>query len=193
MARAARVAFLTLLLAAPAQAEDVSGRVFEQAGAGRVPAQGAYVIVHWAGRRPNLWHYESVCIQAAIGRTDAQGRVAIPEPPPLRSTFLVFRDPAAVTVWKPGFDEVHELRRAGEWALVSTKMDAERRASFAESLRALGCPDDKGFLLPFTDPQGVLPSFRAALAAESPPKEQNTEVRVLRRDRPQPADAPYRK
>lgn len=168
MARAARVAFLTLVLAASAQAEDVSGRVFEQTSAGRVPSGGAYVIVHWAGRRPNFWHYESVCIQAAIARTDALGRFAIAEPPPLRSTFLVFRDSAAVTVWKPGFDEAYEARRPGEWSLVPTRMSAELRASYADTLAGLGCADDKGFLLPFTDPQGVLPEFSRALATEAP-------------------------
>lgn len=152
-----------LVVAAEACAEDVSGRVFEATEAGRAPSANAFVIVHWAGRRPNLWHYESVCIQAAIGRTDPQGRIAIAEPPPLRSTFLVFRDAAAVTVWKAGFDEVYELRRPGEWTLVPTKMSAEQRASYADTLTGLGCADDKGFLLPFTDPQRVLPDFRRAL------------------------------
>jgi hypothetical protein len=160
---------LFLLVASAARAEDVSGRVLEARGGERVPAANAFVIVHWAGRRPNLWHYESVCIQAAIGRTDAQGRFAIAVPPPLRSTFLVFRDPAAVTVWKPGFDEAYQLRRPGEYALVATKMDAEQRASYADSLEALGCADDKGFLLPFTDPQGVLPDFRRARIGASRP------------------------
>ena len=164
MAGASRVAFATLLLlVTSARAEDVSGTVFEQAGAERVASAGAYVIVHWAGRRPNLWHYESVCIQAAIGRTDPQGRIAIAEPPPLRSTFLVFRDSAAVTIWKPGFDEVYGLRRPGEWTLVPTKMSAEQRVSYADTLTGLGCADDKGFLRPFTDPQRVLPDFRRAL------------------------------
>jgi len=159
-------ALLLLLAAAVARAEDVAGRVFEMAGRERVPSANAYVIVHWAGRRPNLWHYESVCIQAAIGRTDAQGRFAIAEPPPLRSPFFVFRDSAAVTVWKPGFDEASELRRPGEYALVPTKMDAGLRATYAETLVGLGCADEKGALLPFTDPQGVLADFRRAIAGE---------------------------
>ena len=159
------LASLALTLAsAAAHAEDVQGTVFEGSNAARVPSANAFVIVHWAGRRPNLWHYESVCIQAAIGRTDAQGRVAIAEPPPLRSTFFVFRDSAAVTVWKPGFEEAYELRRSGEWTLVPARQSAEVRASYADSLNGLGCPDDKGFLLPFTDPQGVLPDFKRALA-----------------------------
>jgi len=161
-----RFALLSLLLlAASAHAEDVAGVVYEATNAARVPSANAFVIVHWAGRRPNFWHYESVCIQAAIGRSDAQGRVAIAEPPPLRSTFLVFRDSAAVTVWKPGFDDAYELRRPGEWILVPTKMNAEERASYADALTSLGCADAKGFLLPFTDPQGVLPDFRRALDA----------------------------
>jgi hypothetical protein len=46
-------------------------------------------------------------------------------------------------------------------------MSAEERASYADSLRALGCADDKGFLLPFTDPQGVLADFRRALEDEA--------------------------
>ena len=165
-----RVTLLTLgfLLAAAARAEDVAGTVYETTSTGRAPSANAFVIVHWAGRRPNLWHYESVCIQAAIGRTDAQGRIAIAEPPPLRSTFLVFRDSAAVTVWKPGFDDAYELRRPGEWMLMPTKMNAGQRASFAESLGSLGCADKSGALLPFTDPQGVLPEFRRAVASEQP-------------------------
>ena len=42
------------------------------------------------------------------------------------------------------------------------------RASFADGLTALGCADDKGFLLPFTDPQGVLADFRRLVAAQKP-------------------------
>ena len=175
------------LFAALAHAEDVAGVVYEVTNAARAPSANAFVIVHWAGRRPNLWHYESVCIQAAIGRTDAQGRFSIAEPPPLRSTFFVFRDDAAVTVWKPGFDEAYELRRPAEWALVPTKMSAELRGSYADSLSALGCADDKGFLLPFTDPQGALADFKRALAAEQPATQDRWKVEILRRPEPNPA------
>jgi hypothetical protein len=73
-----------------------------------------------------------------------------------------------VTVWKPGFDDAYELRRPGEWVLVPTKMNAEQLESYADSLTSLGCADDKGSLLPFTDPQGVLPDFRRALRREAP-------------------------
>jgi len=158
--------FFVLLLATSARAEDVGGRVFETTGVGRAPSANAFVIVHWIGRRPNLWHYESVCIQAAIGRTDAEGRFAIAEPPPLRSTFFVFRDDAAVAVWKRGFDERFELRKPGEWILAPSKASAELRATMADGMRGLGCSDDKGMLLPLTDPQGVLPDFHRALAED---------------------------
>jgi len=157
--------FLALLfLSASVQAEDVSGTVFELMNARRVPATDAFVIVHWTGRRPGFGHYESVCYQAAIGRTDAQGRFAIAEPPPLRSTFLVFRNDPAVAVWKPGFDT--ERRKPGEWNLVPSKATAEFRIAMAEGLRHYGCHDDKGMLLPLTDPQGVLADFKRALAED---------------------------
>lgn len=164
MARA--ILLFVVLSASSPRAEDVRGTVFEVANGARAPSAGAFVIVHWIGRRPNLWHYESVCIQAAIGRTNAQGRFAIVEPPPLRSTFLVFRDDAAVAVWKPGLDEVFELRKPGEWTLLPTKLGAEQRAFAADGMAAFGCADDKGILLPLADSQGVLADFNRALAAE---------------------------
>ena len=186
MTCAPRVGLLALLLlSAPVRAEDVSGTVFELVNGQRVPAANAFVIVHWVGRRPNLWHYESVCIQAAVGRTDAQGRFAIAEPPPLRSTFLVFRDDAAIAVWKPGYDE--HSRKAGEWTLAPTKASAEMRKAMADGLGSYGCSDDKGRLLPLTDPQGVLADFKRALAAESPPREEKREVRILQRPGVNPA------
>src|SRR5262245_3214147 len=120
-------ALLLLLIAASAQAEDVSGRVFEQAGAGRVPSEGAYAIVHWIGYRPGFGHYESVCLQAAIGRTDATGRFTIPEPP-MRSRFVLFQNDPAIAVYKPGFDAAREVRprESREWSLVPTQMSREQ-------------------------------------------------------------------
>lgn len=188
MERAPPVAFLAfLLLAATAQAQDVSGTVFEVTGAGRTPSANAFVIVHWTGRRPGFGHYESVCIQAAIGRTDPQGHFAIAEPPPLRSTFLVFRNDPAVAIWKPGFDTSPELPVNGAWTLVPTKAAAEMRVAMAEGLGHYGCSNDKGILLPLTDPQGVLADFKRALAAEMPEKREKREVRILPRQGPNPA------
>jgi len=175
---------LALLFAASARAQDVQGTVFEVANAARTPAANAFVIVHWIGRRPGLGHYESVCIQAAIGRTDAQGRFAIAEPPPLRSTFLVFRDDPAVAVWKPGFDAQGKYP---EWSLVRTRLNSEQRRGLVEILQDYGCRDDQGSLLPLTDPQGVLADFRRALAAELPAKKEGREVRILQRRGPAPA------
>lgn len=162
--RCAALALVTVLIAAGAQAQDVSGRVFELTATGRAPSANAFVIVHWTGRRPGFGHYESVCIQAAIGRTDEQGRFAIQEPPPLRSSFLVFRDDPAIAVWKPGYDE--QSRKAGEWTLEPTKASVEMRKAMADGLGSYGCSDNKGMLLPLTDPQGVLGDFRRALEAE---------------------------
>jgi hypothetical protein len=156
------------------QAQEVRGRVFELKEGARVPSAGAFVIVHWTGRRPGMAHYESVCIQAAVGRTDAQGRFEIAEPPPLRSTFLVFRNEPAVAVYKPGFDERSELGVRGavrEAWLAPTRLDAGQRAAFVELLRGLGCRDDQANLIPLTDPQGALLLFQEALAAESSSRE----------------------
>ena len=161
MARA--VLLFMVLSASSVRAQDVRGTVFEVANGGRAPSAGAFVIVHWTGRRPGLGHYESVCIQAAIARTDPQGRFAIAEPLPLRSTFLVFRNDPAVAVWKPGFDTSPELPVNGVWNLVPTRATAEMRKAMAEGLSYYGCSDDQGRLLPLTDPQGVLPDFRRAL------------------------------
>jgi len=185
-------------LAGPAAAQDVHGTVFEvvnheapRAEWRRTPAASAFVIVHWTGRRPGFGHYESVCIQAAIARTDERGRFQIAEPSPLRSTFLVLRDEPAVGIFKPGFDAPSELRKPGaqpEWSLLPTRLTREQRASVADGLSRMGCSDDQGGLLPMTDPQAVLPAYRDALREESatkpPPARQ---VRVLPRSQPLPA------
>ena len=189
---------LGLAFCACVHAQEVRGTVFEvenpeapRAQWKRAPSAGAFVIVHWTGTRPGLAHYESVCIQAAIARTDAQGRFEIAEPPPLRSTFLVWRDDPAVAVYKPGFDDRRDLGVRGvqrELTLAPTRLDAAQRAAFAELLSGMGCRDDKANLVPLTDPQGALLLFEAALAAESPAKPpQKPEVRVLQPGRPRPA------
>ena len=148
------LALLLVPFGACVRAQDVAGTVFEVSNDARTPSAGAFVIVHWTGRRPGLFHYESVCIQAAIARTDAQGRFEIAEPPPLRSTFLVWRNDPAVAVYQPGL---------------------------AAAMADMGCRDENAMLVPLVDPQGVLPAFRAALASELPPKlPPKMEVRVLR-------------
>jgi hypothetical protein len=157
------------------RAQNVAGTVFEVSSAGRTPSAGAFVIVHWTGTRPGIGHYESVCIQAAIARTDAHGRFEIDEPPALRSTFLVWRRDPAVAVYKPGFDG------SGKLTLAPTRLDAAQRRSFVDAMSDMGCRDDKGMLVPLADPQGVLPAFRGALVAESPPQAPpKMEVRILR-------------
>jgi hypothetical protein len=138
----------------------VNGTVYE----GSAPSKDAFVIVHWTGTRPGFGHYESVCLQAAVARTDERGRFEIKEPPPLRSTFLVWRREPAIAVWKPGFDT--QSGDANRWTLTPTRLDAERRAGIAEILGHYGCTDDKGMLVPLVDSNGALAEFRKALAAE---------------------------
>ena len=125
-----RALALFLFTAGSAAAQTVSGTVYE----GSAPSKDAFVIVHWTGTRPNLWHYESVCIQAAVARTDERGRFEIKEPPPLRSTLLVWRRDPAVAVWKPGFDT---QRAESRFLLVPTTMSREQRAGIAEFRKAL--------------------------------------------------------
>lgn len=168
---------LGLAFCACVHAQEVRGTVFEvenpdvpRAQLKRTPSAGAFVIVHWTGRRPGMAHYESVCISAAIGRTDAQGRFQIAEPPPLRSTFFVMRNEPAVAVYKPGFDDRRDLGVRGvqrEMTLAPTRLDAAERAVFVEMLSQMGCRDDKGALVALTDPQGALLLFEEALTAES--------------------------
>jgi hypothetical protein len=163
---------LGIVPAPQAYAQEVRGTVFEAIDGRRMPSAGAFVIVHWTGRRPGFFHYESVCIQAAIARTDAQGEFRIAEPPPLRSTFLVFRNAPAVAVYKPGFEAANEPRpegRRSEWSLARSKVDPQQRALFVEGISQMGCRDEN-YRPVLTDPQGVLPAFRAALEGEMPPK-----------------------
>ena len=194
-----RICLLVLgaLFCVCARAQDVRGTVFEvekpaapRAEWKRAPSPGAFAIVHWTGRRPGIGHYESVCIQAAIARTDAQGRFALAEPPPLRSTFLVWRNEPAVAIYKPAFEALREPPAAGarEWLLVPVQRAVAERSALVDRMSDMGCRDENGMPAPLTDPQGVLPAFRAALAAESPPKPPPTiEVRILPRPVPQPA------
>jgi hypothetical protein len=169
------LALLLVPFGACVRAQDVAGTVFEVANDARTPSAGAFVIVHWTGRRPGFFHYESVCIQAAIARTDAQGRFELAEPPPLRSTFLVWRDDPAIAVYKPGFDG------SGKLTLAPTRLDASQRRSFVDAMSDMGCRDDKAMLVPLADPQGVLPAFRAALEKEFPPQAPpKMEIRILR-------------
>lgn len=171
-----RAVLLLMVLAAPcAGAQSVHGVVFELANPDapraewrRVPSVDAFAIVHWTGHRPGFGHYESVCLQAAIGKTDAAGLFDIPEPP-MRSRFVVLYSDPAIAVYKPGFDTPSYLRVRGEkleWSLVRTQLTRERRAVLAEVLMGYGCREDDGSLAPLVDPQGVLPAFRRALQQE---------------------------
>jgi hypothetical protein len=168
--------------AGAASAQTVSGTVYE----GSAPARDAFVIVHWTGQRPGFFHYESVCLQAALAKTDERGRFEIKEPPPLRSTFLVWRREPSVAVWKPGFDT--RSRGKTEWTLAPTTRSREERVLLAEIIGNYGCSDGEGGLVPLVDANGALADFRKALAAELPPKPSTQpQIQVLPRGGPGPA------
>lgn len=192
-----RAILLLMVLAAPgAGAQGVRGMVFEvtnpdapRAEWRRIPSAGAFAIVHWTGHRPAYGHYQTVCLQAAIGKTDAQGRFDIPEPP-MRPRFVLFHSDPAIAVYKPGFDTPAQLRVRGEqpeWSLVRTELTREQRAMLMDVLGSYGCREDDGTLAPLVDPQRVLPEFRRALAAELPAPEEKRELRILQRQGLNPA------
>ena len=183
-----RALVAALLFCGAARAEEVAGIVFETTTGTRVPSEGAYVIVHWIGHRPGFGHYESVCLQAAIGRTDSAGRFVIPEPP-MRSRFVLFHSDPAIAVYKPGFDAARVVRprESREWSLVPTQMSREQRATLADVLGNYGCREDDGTLAPLVDPQGVLADFKRAIAAEKPKPNTDVEIRILPRSGPNPA------
>lgn len=170
-----RAIFLLMVLAARcAGAQGVQGTVFEltnpeapRAEWRRIPAVDAFAIAHWIGYRPGFGHYESVCLQAAIGRTDAAGRFSIPQPS-MRARFVLFRSDPAVAIYKPGFEAQSGTRPRSvpEWFLVPTRMTAAQRAVYVDIFRSYGCTEDDGTLAPLVDPQGVLPAFRRALQQE---------------------------
>jgi hypothetical protein len=73
-----------LLAGCASHGAGVEGQVFEamsEAPVGqeaRRPSADAYVLVHWTGTLPQFGHASSMCLRAAIGKTDERGRFEVP-------------------------------------------------------------------------------------------------------------------
>jgi len=198
-----------LAAACVAHGASVEGQVFEVVNPEapmsqwtRVPSADAYVIVHWQGTIPRLGHYESVCLHAAIGKTDARGRFevsgswAVPKGVP-----VIRRDPA-VMAHKPGFDQQSDFRSGGApvvRTLVRSKLAAEQRVALLSMYAETGCRDHATFkMIPLGDPQGVATRFYRAIYEEAQalgplPPGLNHHLVSLREMAgvPQPAEPPW--
>lgn len=214
-------AAIGLVAACASHGASVEGQVFEatnsEAPAGqwtRVPSADAYVIVHWTGSVPGP-HASSVCLHAAIGKTDERGRFEVSgwwAAPKAR--LVLARDPA-VMVYKPGFDQHSEFRNPSApvvRTLVRSKLPVEQRIALLSTYAEAGCREHETFkTIPLGDPQGVAGRFYRALYEEaqalgplspglnhhlatlrekagvSPPPEPPWQVRAIRPQDPRPA------
>lgn len=197
-----------LIAASAAHGASVAGQVFEvvnpEAPASqwtRVSSADAYVIVHWTGSVPGP-HASSVCLHAAIGKTDERGRFDVSGRWAASKSFLVFpRDPA-VMVYKPGFDQHSEFRNPGTAVvrtLVRSKLPVEQRIALLSMYAEAGCRDHETFkTVPLGDTQGVAARFYRALYDEAQalgpvPPGLNHHLATLREKAgvPQPAEPPW--
>jgi hypothetical protein len=156
---------------------SVEGQVFEVANPEapasqwtRVLSADAYVIVHWTGTVPGL-HVSSVCLHAAIGKTDERGRFNVSGTWAAPKAALVIpRDPA-VMVYKPGFDEQSGSRNPGApvaRTLVRSKLPVEQRIALLSTYAEAGCRDNETFkIAPLGDAQGVAARFYRVLYEEA--------------------------
>lgn len=167
-----------LLAAGASHGTSVEGQVFEVVNPEapmsqwtRVPSADAYVIVHWQGTIPRPGHAESVCLHAAIGKTDARGRFEVSGSWAAPKGFPVIRRDPAVMVHKPGFDQQSDFRSGGSpvvRTLVRSKLAAEQRVALLSMYAETGCRDHDTFkTIPLGDPQGVATRFYRALYEEA--------------------------
>jgi len=161
-----------------AHSASVEGQVFEVVNAEapmrqwrRVPSADAYVIVHWQGTIPRLGHAESVCLHAAIGKTEARGRFEVSGTWAAPKGFPVIRRDPAVMVYKPGFDQHSEFRNPSTpvvRTLVRSKLPVEQRIELLSMYAEAGCRDHETFkTIPLGDTQGVAARFYRALYEEA--------------------------
>src|SRR5687767_12309773 len=140
-----------LLAPCASHGASVEGQVFEVANPEvpmgqwtRVPSADAYVIVHWQGTIPRLGHAESVCLHAAIGKTDARGRFEVSGSWAAPKGFPVIRSKPAAMVHKPGFDQQSDFRSGSASivrTLVRSKLAAEQRVALLAMYADIGCRD----------------------------------------------------
>ena len=166
-----------LLAGCASHGAGVEGQVFEamsEAPLGqeaRRPSADAYVVVHWTGTLPQFGHASSMCLHAAIGKTDERGRFEVPgwwAAPKIYPVIL--RDPA-VMVYKPGFDEQSGRRNPGDpivRTLTRSQLVGEQRLARLSTLAESGCLDPDTFkTIPLGDPQGIAAGFYRALYEEA--------------------------
>jgi len=197
-----------LFAACASHGASVEGQVFEvvnsEAPVGqwtRVPSADAYVIVHWTGSVPGP-HASSVCLHAAIGKTDERGRFDVSGWWAAPKAYLVIpRDPA-VMVYKPGLDQHSEFRKPSApvvRTLVRSKLAVEQRIALLSSYAEAGCLDHETFkTIPLGDTQGVAARFYRALYEEAQalgplPPRLNHHLATLRDKAgvPQPPEPPW--
>jgi hypothetical protein len=197
-----------LLAACVSHGASVEGQVFEVVNAEapasqwtRVPSADAYVIVHWTGSVPGP-HVSSVCLHAAIGKTDERGRFEVSGRWAAPKAYLVIpRDPA-IMVYKPGFDQQSDSRQPGApvvRTLVRSKLPAEQRIALLSAHAEAGCLDQETFkTLPLGGAQGVAARFYRALYEEAQalgplPPRLNHHLATLRDKAgvPQPPEPPW--
>lgn len=167
-----------LLAPCASHGASVEGQVFEVVNPEvpmdqwtRVPSADAYVIVHWQGTIPRLGHAESVCLHAAIGKTDARGRFEVAGSWAAPKGFPVIRKDPTVMVHKPGFDQQSDFRSGGTpvvRTLVRSKLAAEQRVALLSMYAETGCRNHDTFkMIALGDPQGVATHFYRALYEEA--------------------------
>jgi hypothetical protein len=187
----------------------VEGHVFETVSpeaptrqGARVPSADAYVIVYWTAALPDIAHASTMCLHAAIGKTDERGHFEVPgwwAAPKIRP--VIPHDPG-VMVYKPGFDQQPDSRNPGGSivrTLVRSKLAAEERVAVLSMIAEAGCFDRDTFkTIPFEDPQGVAEHFYRALYEEAQalgplPHTSNHYLATLREKAgvPQPPEPPW--
>jgi hypothetical protein len=155
----------------------VEGQVFEanpevpMSQGARLPSADAYVIVYWTATLPDIAHASSMCLHAAIGKTDERGRFEVSgwwAAPKIRP--VIPRDPAVI-VYKPGFDQQFNAGNPGGpivRTLVRSKLTAEERVAQLSMIAEAGCFDRETFkTLPLEDPQGISERFYRVLYEEA--------------------------
>ena len=165
------------LAACASHGARVDGQVFEAAspeaptGQGaRVPSADAFVVVYWTATVPQLGHATTMCLRAAITKTDERGRFEVSgwwAAPKLYPA--IQRDPG-VMVYKPGFDQQSDSRDPGApivRTLVRSKLAGEQRVAALSLYADAGCRDDAFTPVPLVDPTGIAARFYRALYDEA--------------------------
>jgi hypothetical protein len=167
-----------LLAACASRGASVEGQVFEAVNPEapisqwtRLPSADAYVIVHWQGTVPQFGHAGSVCLHAAVGKTDERGRFEVSGWWAAPKLYPVIQSGPAVMVYKPGFDQQPNDRDPGTSivrTLAPSRLVAEQRLALLSMYAEAGCRDHDTFkTIPLAGLQGVAERFYRALHEEA--------------------------